>query len=150
MIEHSESGLTDVKTESKEKDNQGLPIRNKQLVQNPSERRFYNERKLEILEIIKRDGEKSIKKLAKELKISYPLAKRLLQHYENMELVKIVRRMQYYNPETRKAFPGRPFNIYGLTDKGLLRLEQYSINRQRGYPLNLKKYPPMQESGDLG
>lgn len=114
-----------------------------------SSRREYNERKFDVLSIVRRDGVKSKYKLAEELKISVHNAEGLLYHYHKWGLLKIAYKRPHINPGTGRNMPGRPYNVYALTDKGHRRLDDLTINRLRGLPLNLKNYPPARKLGEL-
>lgn len=140
--------LTSIKSNEKGEFNQELPKQKENLLLNSSRKEF-NERKFEVLSIIARDGEKSKYKLAEELKIPLNLAKSLLIRYKKLGLLKVIRREQHINPGTGKFLFGRPFHVYALTEKGWKKLDQLMINRLRGVPLNLKKYPPVPRTGEL-
>jgi hypothetical protein len=105
----------------------------------------FNMKKFLVLELFNRTKRLCSKDLIRALNISQINASWTLLHYWRNGYLS---RAHYY---TGKA--GRPPFIYSRTPKGYLRYTQYKNQLERGYPLNLHKYRPVDisdiEASDL-
>jgi len=95
----------------------------------------FNMKKFLVLELFNRTKQLCSRDLIRALNVSQINASWTLLHYWRNGYLS---RTRHYTGKT-----GHPPFIYSRTPKGYLRYTQYKSQLERGYPLNLHKYRPV-------